>query len=67
MVTSVPTAPVFGERLVTVGTAPVTVKVIALLVIPLEVVITTGPEDAPAGTGTTTLLVIQLVGVAAIP
>jgi hypothetical protein len=65
MVTTVPGAPLAGERLVMLG-PPVTVKVRLLLFIP-SAVIPTGPVLAPAGTGTTMLESLQLNGVACVP
>jgi hypothetical protein len=67
MVTVVPTAPVAGERLATIGTNPLTVKVASLLTMPLEFATTIGPEVAPFGTGTTILFATQLDGLPAIP
>jgi hypothetical protein len=55
--------PAVGERLVIAGR---TVKLDPLLATPL-IVTTTFPLVAPAGTGTTMLLALQLVGVAATP
>jgi uncharacterized protein YjeT (DUF2065 family) len=66
IVTDVPTGPLAGVRLVTVGAVVVTVNVIALLAAP-PTVTTTFPLVAPAGTGTTMLVVDQLVGVAVVP
>jgi hypothetical protein len=60
MVTNVPTAPVVGDRLVTLGTVPVTVKVCPLLAIPFEFVTTMGPVVAPAGTVAVMLLAPQV-------
>ena len=65
IVTAVPTGPLVGDRLVSVG-ATVTVKVSALLARP-PTVTTTLPVVAPVGTGTTMLVADQLVGVAAVP
>ena len=65
IVTAVPTGPLVGVRLVSVG-ATVTVYVSALLARP-PTVTTTLPVVAPAGTGTTMLVADQLVGVAAVP
>src|SRR5580704_14196188 len=66
IVTDVPTGPLDGARLVTVGGAPVTVYGTPLLATP-PTVTTTLPVVAPAGTGTTRLVADQLVGVAAVP
>jgi hypothetical protein len=63
IVTESPTAPEVGERLFIFG---VTVNVTPLLACPLTVT-TTGPDVALAGTGTTMLVALQLVGVAAVP
>ncbi len=63
IVTEVPTGPEVGERLVILG---ITAKLIPLLARP-PTVTTTGPGVAPAGTGVTIAVVLQLVGVAAIP
>jgi hypothetical protein len=71
IVTGVPTGPEAGEMPlllmygVGVGVA-VTVKDTALLEIPPTVTITP-PVVAPEGTGTTMLVALQLVGVAAVP
>jgi hypothetical protein len=65
-VTDVPTAPDAGFTLVIVGAAVVTVKLIPLLATP-PTVTTTFPVVAPAGTGTTMLPALQLVGVPATP
>src|SRR5689334_8322853 len=64
-VTDVATGPLVGERLVMLG-ATVTVKLTPLLARP-PTVTTTLPVVAPAGTGTTMLVVDQLVGVAVVP
>lgn len=53
------------ERLVILG-GWVTVNA-SPLEVPFEVVTTTFPVVAPAGTGTTTLVPLQLVGVPAVP
>ncbi len=68
IVTDVPTGPLVGVRLVTVGAVAVvvTVNVIALLAAP-PTVTTTLPVVAPAGTGTVMLEEDQFVGVAAVP
>jgi hypothetical protein len=60
----VPIAPEEGERLVTLG--GMTVNAIALLCTP-PTVTTTLPVVAPLGTGTVTLVALQLVGVAGVP
>src|SRR6266853_21419 len=65
IVTAVPTGPFVGDRLVTLGGTR-TVNVSALLASP-PTVTTTVPVVAPAGTGTTTLVAAQLVGVAVVP
>src|SRR6266568_2512889 len=65
MVTEVPTAPEVGLRLAMLG-AVVTVKATPLLPTP-PTVTTTLPVVAPVGTGTTMLVALQLVGVAAMP
>jgi hypothetical protein len=65
IVTAVPTGPLAGDRLVSVG-ALVTVYGSALLVRP-PTVTTTLPVVAPIGTGTAMLVADQLVGVAAVP
>jgi hypothetical protein len=64
-VTKVPIAPEAGLRLVMLG-GGATVKVTPLLATP-ETVTTTGPVVAAEGTGTTMLVVLQLVGMAAVP
>jgi len=66
IVTDVPTTPDVGFRLVTLGGDEVTLKFIPLLATP-PTVTTTFPVEAPLGTGTTMLVALQLVGVAAIP
>src|SRR5579859_4872183 len=63
MVTDVVTDPEVGERLVMTRN---TVKVTPLLATPLTVT-TTAPVVAPVGTGTTMLVMLQLVGVAVVP
>ena len=50
IVTLAPTAPRIGVKLVIVGAAPVTVKLPALVAVPLAVVTLSGPVVAPAGT-----------------
>jgi hypothetical protein len=65
MVTDVPTAPDVGLRLAIAGVGS-TVNVTPLLTTPLTVT-TTLPVAAPAGTGATILVALQLVGVAAVP
>jgi hypothetical protein len=65
MVTEVPTGPEVGDRLVMLG-ADETVKVTPLLATVFTVT-TTLPEVAPLGTGATIEVVLQLVGVAAVP
>src|SRR5207244_9986471 len=65
MVTAIPTGPDVGQKLVTLG-GVVTVKDAPLLVWPATVT-TTLPEAAPLGTGTTILVLFQLVGVADAP
>ena len=66
IVTTVPTGPLVGERLVSVGATVVTVKASVLLARP-PTVTTTLPLVAPLGTGTTMLAADQLVGVARRP
>jgi hypothetical protein len=68
IVTEVPTTPDVGFKLVMLGpeTAGVTVKFTPLLATP-PTVTTTFPVVAPAGTGATMLVALQLVGVAAVP
>ena len=61
-----PTTPDVGFRLVMLGAGVVTVKLTPLLATPPTVAITF-PVVAPAGTGTTRLVALQLVGVAAVP
>jgi hypothetical protein len=65
MVIAVPAAPLAGESDVILGPG-VTVKVTPLLVVPPATIVA-GPVVAPAGTGTTMLESLQLVGVAAVP
>jgi hypothetical protein len=64
MVIDVPTGPDDGERLLMLG--EVTVKFEPLLASP-ETKTVTLPLAAPTGTGTTMLVELQLVGVAAVP
>jgi hypothetical protein len=67
IVTGVPTAPEAGLRLVMDGPeAELTVKFTPVLGTP-PTVTTILPVVAPAGTGTTMLVLLQLVGVAAVP
>ena len=66
IVTLEPTNPEVGFRPVILGPGELTVKLIPLLAIP-PTVTTTFPVVAPAGTGTTILVALQLVGVAGIP
>lgn len=66
IVTDVPTAPEVGLRLVIAGAVVVTVKLTPLLGAP-PTVTTTFPVVAEVGTGTTMLVALQLVGVAAVP
>src|SRR5213594_4178173 len=66
IVTDVPINPDVGFKLVMLGAGTVTVKLTALLATP-PTVTTTFPVVAPAGTGTTMLVALQLVGAAAIP
>jgi hypothetical protein len=66
IVTDVPTAPVLGFKLVMLGPGTVTVKLTPLLAAP-PTVTTTLPVVAPAGTGATMLVALQLVGTAAMP
>jgi len=65
MMTPAPTAADAGVRLLIVG-GGATVKRAPLLARPATVT-TTFPEVAPLGTGTTMLVGLQLVGVAAVP
>src|SRR6266403_798550 len=66
IVTGVPTAPDVGFRLVMLGGDEVTIKFIPLLATP-PTVTTTFPGVAPAGTGATMLVALQLVAVAVVP
>jgi hypothetical protein len=66
IVTEVPVKPDVGFRPVILGLEAVTAKLIPLLATP-PTVTTIFPVVAPAGTGTTTLVAVQLAGVAAIP
>jgi hypothetical protein len=66
IVTTVPTGAEAGVRLLIAGVCVSTVNDTPLLAVPLTVT-TTLPLAAPAGTGTTMLVALQLVGVAAIP
>lgn len=70
IVTEVPTGPEVGLKLVMVGADALltTVKVMLLLATPATVTTTTTlPLGTPMGTGTTMLVLLQLVGVAAVP
>jgi hypothetical protein len=66
IVTEAPTKPDVGFKLVMLGAGLVTVNATPLLAIP-PTVTTTLPLVAPAGTGTTMLVALQLVGVAVVP
>ena len=66
MVTDVPTTPDVGFRLVMLGGDGITAKFIPLLAT-LPTVTTTFPVVAPAGTGATMLVALQLVEVAVAP
>jgi hypothetical protein len=66
IVTFVVSGPEAGDTFVIVGVGIVTVKGTALLAVP-PTVTTTGPLVAPAGTGTTICVALQLVVVAAVP
>jgi hypothetical protein len=66
IVTAVPITPEFGLKLVMFGAGTVTVKVEPLLAWP-PTATTTLPVTAPAGTGTTMLASLQLVGAAFTP
>ena len=65
IVTEVPTTAELGAKVVMLGVAN-TAKLTPLLVTP-DTVTTTFPVVAPAGTGATMLVALQLVGVAVIP
>ncbi len=65
IVTDTPTGPEVGFRLEILGVGMM-VKVKPLLATP-PTVTTTLPDVAPAGTGTTMLVAVQLVGVAVVP
>jgi uncharacterized protein YjeT (DUF2065 family) len=66
IVTTLPTTPDVGLKLVRLGAGTVTVKLRPLLATP-PTVTTTVPVVAAAGTGTLMLVPVQLVGVAAVP
>src|SRR5260370_14898844 len=66
IVTEVPANPEVGLKLVMLGAGTVSVKLTPLLAAP-PTLTTTFPVVAPAGTGTTMLVALQLVGVAVIP
>jgi hypothetical protein len=66
IVTLAPTNPDVGLKLVMLGPGEVTVKLTPLLATPPTVTMTF-PVVAPAGTGVTMLVALQLVGVAVIP
>jgi hypothetical protein len=61
IVTDAPTGPELGDKLVTLGPVPGTVKLTPLLTVPLAVT-TTLPVVALAGTGTLIWVALQLVG-----
>jgi hypothetical protein len=65
-VTDVPTSPDVGFKPVMLGVGVVTVKLTPLLNIPPTVTITF-PVVAPAGTGATMLVALQLVGIVVVP
>ena len=65
IVMEVPTTADVGDNVVMLGVAS-TVNATPLLATP-DTVTTTFPVVAPAGTGATMLLALQLVGVAAVP
>ena len=50
IVTLVPAGPVAGVKVVIVGALAVTVKLVALVAVPPDVVTLSGPLAAPAGT-----------------
>jgi hypothetical protein len=56
IVTDVPTGPLVGLNEVIVGPAPVAVKFVELVAVPLDVVTRIGPEVAPVGTATVILV-----------
>src|SRR5207244_10148384 len=66
IVTDAPTNPEAGFKLVMLGAGTVTVKLTALLATPRSETPRLG-NVAPAGTGTTMLVALQLVAVAAVP
>ena len=66
IVTTVPKNPALGFKLVILGAGTVTVKFTPLLITP-PTVTRTFPVVAPAGTGATMLVAVQLVGVAVVP
>ena len=66
IVTEVPAVPDVGDTLVMLGAGTVTVKLTPLLAWAPTVTITF-PVVAPIGTGTTMLVALQLVGIAAVP
>src|SRR6267154_1328908 len=66
IVTEVPTGPEVGFKLVILGAGTVTVKLTPLLATP-PTVTTTFPVVAPAGTGATMLVALQLVGLVVVP
>jgi len=66
IVTDAPTNPEVGFKLVMLGAGTVTVKLLPLLATP-PTVTTTVPVVAPVGTGTTMLVALQVVAVAAVP
>lgn len=65
IVTDVPTAPLLGVKLEMLGAGGVTEKLTPLLAKP-PTVTTTFPDVAVAGTGTTMLVALQVVGAAAV-
>jgi hypothetical protein len=66
IVTEVPTGPLAGVKLVTVGDGTVTVNTAPLLAKP-PTVTTTLPVVVPTGAGTTMLVTDHVVGIAVVP
>ena len=65
--TLAPTCPLVGEKLVIVGAAALTVKLLAEVAVPCGVTIKTFPVTAPLGTVAVTLVALTTVNVAAAP
>src|SRR5206468_4975844 len=67
MVTEVPTGPLLGVNELIVGGEVVTVKLLALVAVPAEVVTLIGPLVAPLGTVAVIWVLVFTVKLAAVP